>query len=449
MPQNGTRSKQRRHLGSDRVEPLQDITVSNEQPEKSFPARPAHWLSLGWMGLLLSGQRLRALLAAPGWPQVLFTVFVVVGYIHLAGFAGTTLLTALIGWGPSRPVAPEYSNSLADYFVRWDAHYYLEIAQNGYRSAGPERAFFPLYPLTVRFLSQLLGLPLPWGGWLLSILSFVGACCLLYRWVLVDYRAEAAVWAVRWLCLFPLSFFFTAFYAEALFLVTALAGIYWARRGNFVASGLAIGLAGAARPIAFLLAVPYILEFWQQRHFSRSRWVSFGLGALLAPLGMLSYLLFVARQLGSWNIVMAYASIHDNEWHRTYTWPWVTLYDGINAALFGAGINPDWFSRAISWYDLFFALLGLLLAVWAFGRLRPGSALFLLAGVVLLYIDHGPSGYAFDSKARPLASLYPIYLILALWTLKLPGGYRWLPAATSLVMLGLLSAWFASGRWVS
>jgi hypothetical protein len=288
-----------------------------------------------------------------------------------------------------------------------------------------------------------------WGGLVISVVCFVGAGLVLHQWVGIDYDSHIALWSVVWLCVFPVSFFFVSLYAEALFLFASIAAIYFARRGQFVAAGLAIALAGATRPPAFLLAIPYILEFWSQHDYGWSRWAKFGLGALIAPLGALAYLLFLGYRTGSPDLITAYASVQAAGWERALTWPWITLYDGITAAVLGANIPPDWFSRAVAWQDLAYALFGLSLGVWGLFHLRASTAAFLLASVVFLFTNSGPYGFAFYSMPRWIAGLFPIYLVLALFTLRLPGQVRWIPAAASAIALGFFAGWFATGRWVA
>jgi len=384
----------------------------------------------------------------PRWQQVLFVVLVSITYIHLSGLLGTTILVPAIGWGSGIQYAGEKANSIDGRFVRWDSGYYIQIAQEGYSIDGTEKHFFPLYPLLCSSISNVLGLPLLWSGLLVSFTCFAVGCLLLYQWVSIDYKSEIALWTVIWICVFPMSFFFVAFYAEALFLLVSIAGIYLARHGKFIASGLAITLAGATRPMAFLLAIPYIFEFWQKHDFGRAQVLRFILGALIAPLGMLGYLYSLVLQTGGFDILNVYYS-HLSRLEGFTTWPWVTLHDGIRAALFGIDIASDWFSRALVWQDLTYAMLGLVFAVWALFHLRVSAALFLLGGVLFYYTQHGPNGYAFWSIPRYIAVLPPIYLILACLTVKLPNKLRWLLAATSIGLLGILSAWFASGRWVA
>ena len=391
------------------------------------------------------------ILEKPWWIQILSIIVATIIFIEIFGLIGTKILGPTIGWGDE--VLKYWDVYKADNwegrFVRWDAGYYLGIAQNGYRINGDERAFFPLYPLLCRFISKLTSISLLWSGFFISVLSFIASVLVFYRWVLIDYTPQVAFLSVLWICVFPMSFFFVAFYPEALFLLLSILSIYFARRGRFIIGGLAIALAGASRPQAFLLAIPFIMEFLQQRNFSTAQLLKFGTGVLIAPMGMIGYLGFISFQSGSANLFLSYMSIHASDWNRYITWPWLSLFDQLRSIFLGIDINKDWFSRVIVVQDLFYTLLGGVLAIWSISKLRLSSALFLISSMLFYMANHGPYGYAFWSMPRWVASLYPLYLGLALITLKLPVFFRWLFIAISVILLGLLSAWFVTGRWVA
>jgi Gpi18-like mannosyltransferase len=384
------------------------------------------------------------------WQQVLLIAVLTIVFIRIAGVVGTDVLAPRIGWC-AEGIQPANTsvNTTVGRFVRWDSGYYLQIAHNGYRPDGDERAFFPLYPILINVLSKASGLSNMWSGLLISIACFIASGMFLYRWVRIDHNRSIALMSVVWLCVCPMSFFYTSLYTEALFVLLSIAAIFYARRGQFIVSGIAIALAGATRPVAWLLAFPYILEFGIQHNFQWIRWLKFVTGALIAPLGTLGYLLFIGFQEGNLNIWSVYSSILAGQWKRTITWPWITLYDGMRAALLGIGIKPDWFSHVIAWQDLAYALLVIALAIWALFHLRLSLSVFLAASGLYLICNHGPYGYAFWSLPRYFASIIPVPYTLALLTVKLPGRYRWVPIVFSIALLGLLSAWFATGRWVA
>lgn len=384
------------------------------------------------------------------WQQVILIAILSIIYIHIAGLLGTKVVARLFEWRELfLPIS--VADSLEGRFARWDSGYYFYIASYGYSPGGIEQAFFPLYPILTRMLSQTLGLSILAAGSILSIFSFIGAGFYLYRWIRIDYEHNIALWATTLMFIFPIAFFFVAIYAEPLLLLLSIASAYYARRGNFIAAGITIALAGATRPTAFLLAVPYFVEFWQQGDFRINRWLKFGLGLLIAPIGFIGFLVFASYNNGndSLNILATETSAMNEEWRTSSTWPWVTFYDSFNALLFGVGINKDWFSRVLTAHDLLYSIIALVASIWAFFRLRLSSSIFLIVATIYLSTVHGPFGYAFWSTPRRVAVLYPLYLVFALVLTQIPNRFRWIPVGISLLLLGILSAWFTSGRWVA
>lgn len=371
--------------------------------------------------------------------------------IHLAGLAGTKLIATQFGWGDGILALDENASpdQLFSRFVRWDSGYYLMIAESGYTQDGAQAAFFPLYPILTRIIGQATGISIIGSGLLVSILSFMGGMLFLYRWVLLSNGQRTAFWAVIWCSFFPMAFFFTAYYAEPLFFFLTAVCAYFARRGKFISSGVAIALAGATRPTAFLLSIFYIGEFIEQKDFSRKKLLTGLLGAIVAPLGLFLYLFFLSHLRGASNLFEAYASNLISEWEWSFVWPWNTVYQAIRSAVFGIGVGADWFSRVLVWQDLFFTLFGLGCGIYALRWMRRSSALFLLISALFLASNHGPAGYVFWSLPRNLLLLVPMYLAIAHFSLKLPVWLRWLLLFVSIGYLLLMAAWFASGRWVA
>lgn len=334
-------------------------------------------------------------------------------------------------------------------FVRWDSGYYAVIADVGYPAGGDERAFYPLYPMLVGVLARISQASLYTVGLVVSTVGYLCAAWGLFAWSRLNSNETVARYAVLWLVLFPMSFFLAAFYAESLFLAFSLWGLVYLQRGRFVASGLLICMAGLTRPHGFLLAVPYFTEGWLQWLDVRERPRAFVIGALIAPLGTLAHLVGLEQRGANGVITETYFQVLARGWKTYLTYPWQTLWDGARGALFGQGIQEDWFSRATTLHDFLYVVGGVALAVWALKHLRLSAGLYLLAGVLLFFFTHGPYGYAFESYPRHIASIAPLYLALALLLAK---WHPWVRASVltfSAAQLALLTAWFASARWVA
>src|SRR3954469_11638480 len=107
---------------------------------------------------------------------------------------------------------------------RWDSHWYRAIAETGYSYVPGEQsrvAFFPAFPLCLRAFTAITGAEAPLSGFLLSNAFLLGAALLLYRLIALDFPPPSRVPArTIWLLMFlPVTFFFSATYSEALFLL--------------------------------------------------------------------------------------------------------------------------------------------------------------------------------------------------------------------------------------
>jgi hypothetical protein len=151
-----------------------------------------------------------------------------------------------------------------DIFTRWDSKWYLSILKTGYqpsadlRTAYSNLAFFPLYPYLVKSIGWL-GVQLPDGlyifiGLLLSNLFFLASAALLYRLAVssLGLYEDAARRALTLLIVFPVSFFFSAFYPESLFLFLTLLGFTFALEEKWAWVGLCAALVIVTKPTGII-----------------------------------------------------------------------------------------------------------------------------------------------------------------------------------------------------
>ncbi len=343
----------------------------------------------------------------------------------------------------------EEAASLNKALVRYDSGYYLTIARDGYSADGSDRAFFPLYPYAVRWLAGISGLDVFGAGLALSAISFL-ACALLLFTIIQDYADRSVALAtVASLLFFPLAFFGFAFYAEAVFLAFGLAAVLLARRGKFVLSGACVALACMTRPAGWLLAIPLVIESVNQRDWRPRRVLALGVGGLIAPLGMFVSLYSIPFEHQTWRLWEPYSELVRTEWKSYITWPWMSIIDASQALLFGTGISPDWFARAITAFELLLCLVALFSLVVC-RRVMPLSLyLYMLCSILYYLAYHGPYGYGLEDFPRHLFVVFPFYAFFSavVWQRRKTLFKLWL--GTSILMLMILSAWFGSGRWVS
>ena len=163
----------------------------------------------------------------------------------------------------------ESSGLLASYRELWiqsDAPHYLTIAENWYVSTGEDAVllvFLPLYPFLTRLLTMILGNSLI-SGLLLSLSCYAASAAVLYRCTLqLGYDEDTAYRSVKYLILFPASFFVLGTFSESLFILLTLLFFLYLLRKNWLLAAIFGSLAALTRYYGILLVIPYGIEYLQ------------------------------------------------------------------------------------------------------------------------------------------------------------------------------------------
>jgi Mannosyltransferase (PIG-V) len=175
--------------------------------------------------------------------------------LYYLGSLSTTVLQHGAWWG--RPRAP------IDLWMRWDCVWYLDIVQDGY-SYKPGQwssvAFYPLYPLAVRALAKLGVSPVAAGIFLSNVSLFVGAM-LLHALVTRDSGARSTGRAAAlFLLVWPVTFFHSVVYSDALFFALFAGALLAVRTGRLVLGGVLGLLLSATRTLGALALIPLALD---------------------------------------------------------------------------------------------------------------------------------------------------------------------------------------------
>jgi hypothetical protein len=181
---------------------------------------------------------------------------------RLAVLAVGFLAVATIGYRSDVDVPWRvYENEALNLPARWDTGWYLGVAIEGYRWSPAQAnqqqniAFFPAYPMLMRYGSLLLARETMWTGVLISWVSFLAAMLYLFRFARERFGADAAGAAVALLACYPFAFFFSTAYTEALFLLTIVAACYHFERRELWRAGVWGLAAGLTRPNGCLLSI--------------------------------------------------------------------------------------------------------------------------------------------------------------------------------------------------
>ncbi|MEU6373479.1 mannosyltransferase family protein [Streptomyces sp. NPDC046909] len=346
------------------------------------------------------------------------------GLFAVARLTGTAVLAATAwatGHGPLRLLARS-----------WDSRWYLRIAEHGYGyTAHPhpgisfsDLAFFPLYPALVRTVTALTPLGSGAAGllvsWTAASAAAVGIHALTAR---LHGRAVATAAVVLW-GLLPHSVVLSMAYTEPVLTACAAWALYAVLTGRWLWAGTLAALAGLARPNGFAVAAAVLVTAGHEVFLRRGKvthrlWT----GIALAPLGWLSYVLWVGHREG--DPLGGYFDVQRR---------WGSRFD------FGRGALGFVRHLLLSSDRLLYpvALLIVAAAVVLYALLLADRAplpLLVYSGVLLL-ITLGGSGF-FESKPRFLLPAFPLLLPLARALVRTARARPWHAALVAGALAGL------------
>jgi Dolichyl-phosphate-mannose-protein mannosyltransferase len=321
---------------------------------------------------------------------------------------------------------------------RWDAGWYLHIAEHGYITEGPvprSIAFYPLYPWLIR-LASVVTPDYPLVALIVSNIATVLGGMVFYGLARLEFDRRVARWSLMALLLFPTAYFFHAPYTEGLFLLLSVGAFYAARRGNWpLAGGLGAGAALTRTP-GLLLLPALCLEWYCQAQKQRQSWPqALWLGLILA--GWLVYLLLNLQVYGT---PLAFMSAQEEYWKVTLAWPW----ESISRAL----VRTRLLMQLVSFKEGFMhggahlgAVVLLLIGIlWSLLRLRYSYSVFLL----LVTLQVTALNFLL-STPRLMLSGFPLFFMLGHMVQSKLLRLLWF--AVALPLLWFLQWRFVTGQW--
>ncbi|MGA9159683.1 MAG: mannosyltransferase family protein [Actinomycetota bacterium] len=355
------------------------------------------------------------------------------------GVVGVTLFPPLRsvgvpGW-PAHAVDPGWQNAFTAW-ERFDALWFLRIAESGYRLRDGSAAFFPLYPLLVRGLSFALGGHPLGAATIVSNAAFWGGLVVTYLLTTSELSERTARTTVLLMCVFPTAHFFLMPYSESLFLLLSVTAFWGARRRRWAVAGAAGALAALTRSVGIVLAPALAIEAFHQRREGRGpAWPGI-LAATATACGLLAYLGFWWVRAGEWLAPVTFQA----NWERTFSWPWSTLWNGTGDAFryLGEANGGYWL---IDWLIVVPMLAA---SVYALVRLRPSYGVYLWCGL-LIPLTFVFQGRPLMSMPRFLLPLFPAFwgLALGLERLRIPRAAALAVAAAGLGVLSVLTVnWY-------
>ena len=336
--------------------------------------------------------------------------------------------------------------------LRWmraaDGGHYLAIAAHGYTYPPGQLAhasvfsFFPAYPAAMSALARLPWVTLVGAGLAVTAIAGLAAAwgiTVLGMKLTADPRISllmVAVWAVA-----PTSTVLEMLYAEALFCALAVwVLIALVDRRWLTAAGLTI-VAGTVRSTAVALVAALVvaaaaaLVEAARTHRRIAEWWRPLAAALLAPLGLLGFLGYVAVRTGRLD---GWFWIENHTFHMVFDWGISTLRL-VKGTFLGSPAVPDVLV-------VLAVVAGALLTVWSLTERIP---LYLhVYTVVVVVMALASSANWIGSKPRFLLPA----ILLALPVARLLAPLRTSVLVPLIAVLTALSTWFGLyliviGRW--
>jgi hypothetical protein len=357
----------------------------------------------------------------------------VLGVVGVRDATPTEGVAGAIGTGTEVPATAGWHNAI-DGTDRWDAAWFIRIADDGYRTDDASSAFFPAYPLAITIADEVLPGGTLGAALLVSNLAFLGALIVLFALTSAEYSEAVARRTVVLVTCFPTSFFLLAPYSDSLFLFATLLAFWWVSRDRWLLAGSAGAAAAATRAIGVVIVPALLLMARPQRLRGRLPRLA---GCFLPLAGPLAYALYWWQRNGS-PLQMLHAQ---SSWMRELRFPLLTAGDALSLGIQGIG-DP----RGIYWTaDL--VVPALLLVPLVFGWRRIRAPYLVYVGLSLIVpLTYPLAARPFLSLPRFVVVLFPLFWPIA-WMLRSRTAYV-VTAAVSLIGFAVLSIAFMNWGFI-
>lgn len=314
---------------------------------------------------------------------------------------------------------------------RFDANWYISIAENGYGGIRGDLHFPPLFPVLLRLLKPLFGSAFV-AGLLIAHLATLYVIKLLYDVYLEWGESLAAKRALAFVLIYPASFFLFSAYSESLFIMATLLSIRFMKSHSWTWAGFWVFCALLTRLQGVVLLIPMLYLMWLDKPFLKKplHWI----GLMLPAFGALLYLYL---RLSS--VTREVIPLVESELHARLAPPWENYWYAIETLLSAQFTFIDLLNWSV--VTLFIILL---IAGWQkipleYNLYSASSLLVLLSRIV---------------ETQPLVSMsrYTLTLFPAFFVLGLASENRWIRRLTVYTFIPLnlyLSAQFFSWGWVA
>lgn len=279
---------------------------------------------------------------------------------------------------------------------RFDAIWYISIAEFGYGAIAGDHAFPPIFPLLITFLKPVFGNAFL-AGLFISHLSTLYALKMMYD-TFVQWGGHAFTQkALVLFLLFPTSFFLFSVYSEPLFLVFALLSIRSMTNHSWPWAGFWTFLAILTRLQG--IALLFCLLFLMWKHYIFPNRLQLWAGSITAGAGFLFYLYLRAGIIQGNS-----ASFTDPAWHARFVPPWEAFWIAVQNIFSGTSNFID----LLNWITTITFML-LVIAGW---RKIPLEYNLYAGFSLLVMLTRAVEGQPLIAMTRYALTLFPCFFTL-------------------------------------
>lgn len=323
-------------------------------------------------------------------------------------------------------------------WANFDGRHFLDIAELGYDKYN--FAFFPLYPLLISFVKNVLPIPALYIGILISMISLFISTIIIYKIIKLDYKENIARLSIILLLFSPLAFFYHSIYADSLFLLFTTASFYFARKGNWFLSGIFGALSVLTRLSGIVLIPALAVEWYIQnrkslnlRFFLKTGFIAL----LLTSLGLIIYMVYLQVFFGDFLLFQkSMLAWNQDKWvfPLQVVWRYLKIFYLVDK------------TQLVYWIavlELFSMMAYISLAIYVWKKVRASYGVFMI-GLLSLIAFTG----TFAGTPRYILHLFPAFLGLAL-LIKDKKILMFITMVTYLILGFILTALFTRGYFIS
>ncbi len=325
-----------------------------------------------------------------------------------------------------------YDNRMPRLIWMWanlDGNHYLSIARNGYYEF--ENGFFPLYPLTIRAVTNLSGLPFLLSGLLVTYISFILFLKFLHNLLKLDFTDQESNRTILWIIVFPVAFYLIAIYNDSLYLFLTIGCLYAVRKNKWWLGGILGGLAALARFPGIAIFPALLVEWWSGKRRIRDL-----IPVLFIPLSTLSYFLYLHIWEGNWNLFVTSMSV----WRQdSFVFPLQTAYWYFKIL---TSVSPNSLMYFVALAEFAAVIFSIVVLAKGFRLVRRSYWVYAVS-----YLLIPMSGGTFQGDPRYIIHAFPVILIFS--QLMSKNRWRYLIMGGFFILQLIFMAFFSQGYFIS